>query len=125
MILVDTNIFFEILLKQDKKDTCKSFLDENTGNLYITDFSLHSIGVICFRFGKEEMYRVFLQDIVPHIELLTLPIDRYPEVIENRKRMSLDFDDSYQYTIAKHFDLKIVTMDKDFKKAQGIEVLFI
>jgi hypothetical protein len=42
MFLVDTNIFLEILLRQDKKEDCKSFLDNNIENINVTDFSLHS-----------------------------------------------------------------------------------
>jgi predicted nucleic-acid-binding protein len=37
MFLVDTNIFLEILLGQDKKEVCKRFLDKNIGDLSITD----------------------------------------------------------------------------------------
>jgi predicted nucleic acid-binding protein len=125
MILADTNIFLEILLKQDRKDDCKDFLDRNKGNIYITDFSLHSIGVICFRYGKEEVFQKFINDILPHVDFLTLPMDRYSEVIKNKVNLNLDFDDSYQYTVAKYFDLKIATMDKDFKKVEDIEVLFL
>ncbi len=125
MILADTNIFLEILLKQDKKKDCKDFLDRNAGNIHITDFSIHSIGVICFRYGKEEVFQKFIDDILPHVEILTLPIDQYPEVIENKKNLNLDFDDSYQYTVAKYFDLRIATMDKDFKKVDDIGVLFL
>jgi predicted nucleic acid-binding protein len=125
MILADTNIFLEILLKQDKKKDCKDFLDSNAGNVHITDFSLHSIGVICFRYDKEEIFQKFLNDILPHVDFLTLPMDQYSEVIENKKKLNLDFDDAYQYTTAKYFDLKIVTMDKDFKKIKDIEVLFL
>jgi predicted nucleic acid-binding protein len=33
--------------------------------------------------------------------------------------------DTNQYTVAKYFDLKIATMDKDFKKVEDIEVLFL
>jgi len=49
MYLVDTNIFLEILLKQDKSKDCKDFLDKNMDQINITDFSLHSIGVILFQ----------------------------------------------------------------------------
>jgi len=52
MFLVDTNVFLEILLSQEKEETCKSFLDDNIGKLHVTDFSLHSIGVIPFRYDK-------------------------------------------------------------------------
>lgn len=125
MLLIDTNILLEILLKQDRKDDCKDFLNRNAGNIHLTDFSLHSIGVICFRYGKEKTFQRFLDDILPLVDLITLPLDRYAEVIKNRKKLNLDFDDSYQYTVAKYFDLKIVTMDNDFKKVKDIEVLFL
>jgi len=49
MNLVDTNIFLEILLKQEKSEACKSFLSKNKGAINISDFTLHSIGVILFR----------------------------------------------------------------------------
>lgn len=32
MFLVDTNIFLEILLEQERKDDCEKFLRENVGN---------------------------------------------------------------------------------------------
>jgi len=51
MFLIDTNIFLEILLEQEKKEDCKKFLNDHIGNLHITDFSLHSIGVILFKQG--------------------------------------------------------------------------
>jgi uncharacterized protein len=125
MYLVDTNVFIEILLKQEKKDKCKAFLDKNSDSIYMTDFSLHSIGVICFKSNKEDMFQKFLEDTLSHVELLTLPLDQYAEIIKNRKLLNLDFDDSYQYTTAKNFDLAIATMDNDFKKVTAVDVLFL
>jgi predicted nucleic acid-binding protein len=55
MYLVDTNVFLEILLTQEKQDACRKFLETNVGSLFISDFSLHSIGVILFRNNKEEI----------------------------------------------------------------------
>jgi hypothetical protein len=49
MFLADTNIFLEILLAGDKAETCKNFLSQNLGKIHISDFSLHSVGVILFR----------------------------------------------------------------------------
>jgi len=54
--LVDTKVFLEILLRRSKKESYKKFLDENIGNLNITDFSLHSIGVILFKYKKKELF---------------------------------------------------------------------
>ena len=125
MFLVDTNVFLEILLKQDKKEDCKKFLNDNIGNLNITDFSLHSIGVILFRYGKEEVFRKFVDDVLPNTKLLSLPIDLYREVVKVRKSLNLDFDDAYQYSVAKHYGLKVVTMDRDFEKLKDVEILFL
>ena len=52
MYLIDTNIFLEVLLSQEKMDICKKILDSNIGNQYLSDFSLHSIGVILFKNGN-------------------------------------------------------------------------
>ena len=125
MILADTNIFLEILLKQDKKEICKDFLEKNAGRISITDFSLHSIGVVCFRYRREDTFERFISDILPQIDCVSLPLNRYSEVIKHRTKVGLDFDDSYQYTVAKYFDLKIVTMDNDFKKINDLEIEFL
>lgn len=54
-----------------------------------------------------------------------LPIERYKDVVSTNKRLRLDFDDAYQHGIAKYYDLKLATMDTDFKKVKDIEVVFI
>lgn len=66
MYVVDTNIFLEILLKQTKSEECKEFLDKNIGELHITDFSLHSIGVILFKQHKDELFLKFIKDTLPN-----------------------------------------------------------
>ncbi|MCW3132864.1 MAG: PIN domain-containing protein [Methanophagales archaeon] len=120
---MDTNVFLEILLKRDKKEDCKKFLDNSIGNLNITDFSLHSIGVILFRYGKEEVFRKFVEDIMPNIKPLSLPMELYREVVNVRKSLNLDFDDAYQYSVAKYYGLKVVTMDRDFERIKDLEIL--
>jgi len=116
MYLIDTNIFLEILLTQEKQDACRKFLEENVGSLFISDFSLHSIGVILFRNNREEVFKKFLKDIIPNLEITTLPKMSYEDLAEIKKKLGLDFDDAYQYQVARKRNLKIVTMDKDFKK---------
>lgn len=125
MFLVDTNVFLEILLVQDKKEDCKKFLDENIGNLHITDFSLHSIGVILFRYGKEDVFQKFVEDVLPNAELLSLPKELYGNVITARKKLNLDFDDAYQHNVAKHYGLKVATMDRDFERVKDEDILFL
>ncbi len=125
MFLVDTNIFLEILLAQNKKEDCKKFLNSNIKHLYMSDFSLHSIGVILFRYNKEELFEKFVEDALFNINVLSLPVELYSDLVTVRKTLGLDFDDTYQYNIAKCYGLKIVTMDKDFAKIKDIEVVFL
>lgn len=125
MYLVDTNIFLEILLKQDKSDKCKSFLNDNIGLLNISDFSLHSIGVILFRQNQLHDFQSFINDTIPNINLVNLPKSSYPELVNTKESQNLDFDDSYQYLICKSHSLELVTMDTDFKKTKGISVKYL
>lgn len=119
MYLVDTNIFLEVLLDQEKQDICKRFLDANVGNLHISDFSLHSIGVILFRNKREDIFQKFVRDAITDIEVITLSKRSYEDLAEIKGRAGLDFDDTYQYKIAKEYGLEIVTLDRDFEKVRN------
>lgn len=123
MYLVDTNIYLEVLLGQEFKNECKSFLINNTSDIYISDFSVHSIGIILFRYDKKEIFNIFYNDISRNIKITALK--NYDVLFQNSKRSSLDFDDLYQYCVAKENGLSIVTMDKDFKKIDDLDVKFI
>ena len=125
MYLVDTNIFLEILLRQAKSQDCKDFLINNVGELSFTDFSLHSIGVILFRQREDDLFLKFLDDMLPKIHLVTLPKNQYKQLIRNRKKHKLDFDDAYQLSVCKSYGLKLVTMDEDFKDITEIDILFL
>lgn len=125
MYLIDTNIFLEILLKQKRKEKCKKFLNASLGQLHISDFSLHSIGVILFRKRRANAFQKFIDDSLPNMKLLSLPVERYKDVVKAQKELGLDFDDAYQYGIAKSYGLKPVTRDDDFKRITDIEVIFL
>ena len=123
--LVDTNIFLEILLQQEKSNSCKIFLDDNVGSLHISDFSLHSIGVILFKQDRAELFQKFLADIISRTNLISLPKTQYQSIINFKKDFHLDFDDAYQCSLSKHFQLKIITMDKDFTKVKNLSLEFL
>jgi predicted nucleic acid-binding protein len=126
MYLVDTNIFLEILLAQGKKDLCKNFLDAHGGVLSVSDFSLHSIGVIAFRGNQEDSFDRFLQDMLPHVDIVTLSRAGYRKLAYVKQHFRLDFDDAYQYQVAQEHALGIVTLDSDFKNVRHtIQVLFL
>jgi len=71
------------------------------------------------------IFQKFVEDVIPDISLLSLPMELYRDLATDRKDMNLDFDDAYQYSMAKYYELKVVTMDKDFKKIKDVEVLFL
>lgn len=115
----------EILLNHGKKEDCKRFLDDNIGNINISDFSLHSIGVILLRYDKEDIFQKFVEDVIPNTKLLSLPMELYRQVVNANKSLNLDFDNAYQYNIAKHYGLKVVTMDRDFERIKDVDILFL
>ena len=115
--LVDTNVWLERLLDQEKSEITSSFLNSTTtDSIFVSDFSIHSIGVILSRLKKYNVFEKFLHDLFINgqIELLSLYSVDLLNVIENIKKYKFDFDDSYQYTVAQKFDLTIVSFDKDF-----------
>lgn len=125
MYLIDTNIFLEILLDQDKKIVCQDFISNHSENIFISDFSFHSIAIILFRYKKLNILREFYSDVISQIQIVTLPASQYEILIERATQLELDFDDLYQYSIAKHFNLSIVTMDADFKKVSDLNILLL
>jgi len=118
MFLADTNIFLEVLLAGDNAEACKAFLAQNPGKINISDFSLHSIGVILFRQRKEMVFKAFFEDVSTIIRILSLAQESYSKLSEIKQRFNLDFDDAYQFQVARDYELAIVTMDKDFNRAR-------
>lgn len=116
--LVDTNIFLEILLAQANKENCKQFLQEHAGECALSDFSLHSIGVIAFRIGRPQVFRAFLKDTLPCFGLLHLDKNGYVAVLQAQERFGLDFDDAYQLALARSHGLSFVTQDRDFERVK-------
>lgn len=124
--LVDTNVFLEILLDQPASAKCKFFLDNDPGANWISDFSLHSIGVLLFRKQRPELFQEFIADVLPELTILTLSSAGYREVIAAREKFGLDFDDAYQFCIAQESGLAIATQDKDFERVKNeLSIIFI
>lgn len=121
--LVDTNVWLERLLDREKSDTVSEFFNLiPTEYLFVSDFSIHSIGVILSRLKKPDIFEKFIDDLFVNgqLEQLSLnPVD-LSDVISNMKQYKLDFDDSYQFTVVQKYDLTLITFDKDFN-AKGIK----
>ena len=105
MHLIDTNIFLELLLDQEKAVNCRRFLNKNSGSIHLSDFTLHSIGVILMRQKKAEIFLRFVADILPNSMFFTFPIRITKILVGISNSMKLDFDDAYQYLIALEFNL--------------------
>jgi predicted nucleic acid-binding protein len=124
--LVDTNIFLEILLNQPNTQRCKDFLQKDPGAGWISDFSLHSIGVLLFRRQRADIFRKFTSDTLPVLTVLSLSSAGYTQVIVARDKYQLDFDDAYQFCVAREHNLAVATQDRDFDRVKHeITVRFI
>ena len=119
--LVDTNIWLERLLDQDRSADAKGFLEiVPTKFLFISDFTLHSIGVILFQNKKPRLFYDFIIDLFEQGGLKMLSLNPFDQVdlIELNLKQKLDFDDAYQYHLALKYDLTLVTFDRDFKRSK-------
>ncbi len=94
MFLIDTNIFLEIILNQSKNEDCKNFLINNQRNLFISDFSLHSIGVILFRQKMNNYFNLFLQGITNIIDVISMPLNQLSSITDASKKYNLRTPDS-------------------------------
>ena len=117
MFLLDTNVWLEVLLEQDMADEARRLLQGvPSRQLAITDFSLHSIGIILCNLRKEALFEEFLTDAL--VESLTaivsLDTADLAEVVAVHRRYGLDFDDGYQYVAAAKCGYQLVSFDSDF-----------
>lgn len=121
MYLLDTNIFLELFLDQDKADDVERLLrTAPKERLYISEFSLYSVGIILFRRKLFDVFVRFVEDLIitGGIKLLRLSAEDTKKLAEVSQRFGLDFDDAYQYTVAEHYGLTVVSFDSDFDRTE-------
>lgn len=120
MYLIDTNVFLEVLLLQPKKEECEKFLEQlRKGKKLgiVTDFTIHSIIVIMYNYGKLDGLRIFLSSLTSYKGLRVYPTDLTSEIkaTELAAQNKLDMDDAIQYAIALDANVEaIVSFDKHF-----------
>lgn len=121
MLLLDTNIILEIALEQDNAQECVNLLEQyDKIDFFISDFSIHSIGVILNKRNNLEKFDKLIEDLRLVLKAI-LSLDHYYDLkrlINIMKVFDLDFDDAYQYRIAEKYKLTIVNFDKDFDKTK-------
>jgi predicted nucleic acid-binding protein len=118
--LVDTNVFLEGLLEQEKVETVRSFFQKNdVGEMFISDLSLHSIGIILFKLQKHKLFDSFLEDLViDGIGVLSLRPPELKRLGMVSQEFQLDFDDAYQYAVAEKYNYTLVSFDGDFDNTE-------
>ncbi|MCX7855998.1 MAG: PIN domain-containing protein, partial [Anaerolineae bacterium] len=119
MWLVDTNIWLELLLEQEQAGEVREFLQGTpTRHLWMTDFSLYSIGIILMRMGKSSLWEDFVSDVVEGSEtrLISLSSGDLKRIPGVGAPLGLDFDDAYQYVAAEKYGLTLVSLDTDFDR---------
>ena len=91
-------------IKLDSEEVGELLEQVSSDQLFMTDFSFHSIGVILHRLNRQDEFLRFVQDLfmdgaVGLISLEPAEMERLVEVIDH---FGLDFDDAYQYVAARY-----------------------
>ncbi len=96
------------------------FLSRTPGDqLYLTDFALHSVGIVLARLGRPDAYVQFIRDTLLEggVSVVRLGPHDLQAVVWVMERYGLDFDDAYQYQAAEAHGLQLVSFDSDFDRA--------
>ena len=118
-LLLDTNIFLEIILDQERASEAKKLLlRTDQHDFYLSDYSLHSVGLLLFRRNQHQMFKEFVQDVILNggVGVLSLTSNEIGDVVQAAQKFNLDFDDAYQYTLAISTNADLVSFDKDFSR---------
>lgn len=119
MYLLDTSILVELLLDQEKADEVERiFKIISPTNLYITEFTLYSVGIILFRHKLQDLFLHIVNDLLveSRVHLVRLGLEYMPAVASAAHEFALDFDDAYQYVAAQKHNLDLVSFDADFDR---------
>jgi len=117
--LVDANIFLEVILDRKRADKARSILAATDRHeLFISDFSLHSIGVILFRLKRHEHFQRFISDMILGAGTIVLPLsaENMLDMADVARTFSLDSDDAYQYVVAQDYQLTTVSFGSDLDR---------
>jgi predicted nucleic acid-binding protein len=121
LYLIDTNVWLERLLNQEKSKEVCLFLDSIASDrFYITDFTFHSIGVILYKLKEIESLTKFVRDIFIDgaVHYIHLEPEDTEHMVDTMYQFRLDFDDAYQYVGAEKYGLTLVSFDTDFDRTK-------
>jgi len=121
MYLVDTNLILEVLLRQAKAEEVKQFFERaSSQQLFLTEFSLYSLGVLLIRRNMHDIFLRAIEDLLftGGVTLLRLAPADLADIARRSQQFGLDFDDAYQYVTADKHNLVIVSFDADFDRTE-------
>jgi predicted nucleic acid-binding protein len=119
MYLLDSNIFLELLLDQDKADEVERLLRTVLRErLHISEFSLYSVCIVLFHRNLFETFVRFVDDLVVTggAHLLRLSVQDMEALAVIARQFSLDFDDAYQCVVAEKYGLEIISLKEISKE---------
>jgi len=119
VFLVDTNVWLERLLDQERSEEVGRFLDQTSPAQYcLTEFAFYSIDITLIRLAKKDLLLKFTRDTVSDltVRLVRLGPEDIERVVAATERFRLDFDDAYQYVAAEKHNLTLVSFDADFDR---------
>ncbi|GIV21424.1 MAG: hypothetical protein KatS3mg023_3175 [Armatimonadota bacterium] len=88
-LLIDTNVFLEVFLNQEQAEAARSLLSMvGEHDMFLSDFSLHTIGVVLFRKRLYRMFQDFVQDTRGRagFSVLSLPVNEVERVARAAER---------------------------------------
>lgn len=117
-LLLDTNVFLEVILGQKAAPQARLVLDNRRQHgLFVSDYAFHSIGLLLFRRGQHDVFEQFANDLLRgSITLISLRPEDAGSIVIHAQQFGLDFDDAYQYTVAERHELRVVSFDGDFDR---------
>ena len=121
VFLIDTNVWLERLLDQEKSKEAGELFDAiPSERLFITDFTFHSIALVLSKLNNVEALKHFIRDtfVEGAVTILHLKPEDMERLILVMREFNLDFDDAYQYVAAEKTDSIIVSLDKDFDQTE-------
>ena len=129
-MLIDTNIFLEIQLNQEKAQKASEILEAVSKNIihaYITDFTIDSIIIIMEHYNKSpaEIKR-FLVSLLAYKGLEFYQLSIFDKILatEHMSSLQLDFDDACMYQAMQVLKITtIASFDTDFDKIPNIKRL--
>jgi len=119
MLLIDTNVFLELMLGRERADECERFLDKvSSGELEaaVSKFTVHAVEALL---NDPNLILAFLRNVQNSLGLSVYETSLEDEIATSMlmDKLKLDFDDALQYYIAKKLGAKaIVSYDKHFDR---------